>query len=601
MYDDGKVLIVGGNPRDDCDSSIPKPIFPSATAEVIDLNTATPVWRMVSPMAIGRRQLNATILPDGKVLVTGGTSAPGHDDPAGGVFFAELWDPATEQWTPMAAHIRYRGYHSNGLLLPDARVLMGGGGHPDPPGGTAENNAEIYAPSYLFKGPRPVITAAPSVVTYGQTFHLQTPDAASITKVNWIRLPSVTHGFNESQRINRLSFLAISGALNVTAPASANLCPPGHYMLFALNNNGVPSVARIIQITDSTVQFNSSSFSGGEGAGAAVITVTRNGVTSSPASINFATSNGTAVAGSDYTARAGTLTFNAGETTKTFSIPVLDDSIFEGNETVSLSLTTPVGTQLGETSKATLTITDNETRPSLSISDVEVLEGNTGTKNVEFKVTLSNASSQTVSVKFAAADGTAEAGSDYQAVSGTLIFNPNETSKTLSVVVNGDTQPEPDETLLINLSNETNAAILDNRGVGSILNDDTAPVIQLLLDESAGAGALDAALFLRDPFVVINDFSLFNPAFDRNTRIMIFVTNLQLAQGETASSVLVSLVDSSNNIHNINAEQVRLVPGFDFTQITFRLPGNLPAGPCTIRVTAQGQTTNSATIRIRSQ
>jgi len=250
IYDDGKVLIVGGNPRDDCDPSIPLPILPSATAEVINLGVATPAWRSVAPMAVGRRHLNTTILPDGKVLVTGGSSAPGHDDPAGAVFFAELWDPNTEVWTPMAAHTRYRGYHSNAMLLPDARVLIAGGGHPDPVGGTAENNAEIYSPPYLFTGTRPVITTAPSVVAYGQTFSVQTPDAANIANVNWIRLSSVTHAFNESQRINRLTFSKTSNSLSVTAPANANLCPPGHYMLFILDGNGVPSVAKIVQVVD---------------------------------------------------------------------------------------------------------------------------------------------------------------------------------------------------------------------------------------------------------------------------------------------------------------------------------------------------------------
>src|SRR6185369_16383935 len=108
MYDDGKVLIVGGNPRD-VNPNVPINL-PSATAEVINLNSPTPAWRSVAPMSVGRRHLNTTILPDGKVLVTGGSSAPGHDNPAGAVFFAELWDPETEVWTPVAGHARYRGY-----------------------------------------------------------------------------------------------------------------------------------------------------------------------------------------------------------------------------------------------------------------------------------------------------------------------------------------------------------------------------------------------------------------------------------------------------------------------------------------------------------
>jgi hypothetical protein len=107
----------------------------------------------------------------------------------------------------------------------------------------------IYSPPYLFKGARPAISSAPATVSYGQTFFVQTANAASIAKVTWIRLPSVTHAFNMNQRINRLSFSQATGGLNVTAPSNPNLCPPGHYMLFILDGNGVPSVATIIRIS----------------------------------------------------------------------------------------------------------------------------------------------------------------------------------------------------------------------------------------------------------------------------------------------------------------------------------------------------------------
>jgi len=246
MYADGKVLIVGGNPRE-AETASPV-ILPSATAEAIDLNAATPSWRSVAPMSVGRRHLNATLLPDGKVLVTGGSSLPGFDNPAGSVLYAEMWDPASEAWSILAGHTRYRGYHSNALLLPDGRVLIGGGGHPDPPGGSAQPNLEIYSPPYLFKGARPTITSAPQQVLYGQTFFVGTPSPQSIASVSWIRLSSTTHAFNQNQRINFLSFSQTAGGLSVTAPASGNLAPPGHYMLFLLNGSGVPSVAQIIHV-----------------------------------------------------------------------------------------------------------------------------------------------------------------------------------------------------------------------------------------------------------------------------------------------------------------------------------------------------------------
>ncbi|HEY9286013.1 MAG TPA: galactose oxidase-like domain-containing protein [Pyrinomonadaceae bacterium] len=236
MYDAGKVLIAGGG-------------APTNTAEVIDLNTPTPAWRFVGSMAFARRQMNATVLPDGKVLATGGTASPGFNDATGSVFAAEMWDPATETWTTVASMQERRLYHSGAVLLPDGRVLSAGGGQPAGEGGDSDHpTAEIYSPPYLFRGARPTITSAPASAGYGQTFFVQTPDAASVAKVTLVRLSSVTHSFNQNQRFNRLNFTLGAGGLNVTAPADGNVCPPGHYMLFILNGNGVPSVAKIIKI-----------------------------------------------------------------------------------------------------------------------------------------------------------------------------------------------------------------------------------------------------------------------------------------------------------------------------------------------------------------
>src|SRR5437762_5681710 len=145
----------------------------------------------------------------------------------------------------MASLTTIRTYHSIALLLPDASVLSAGGDF----GGAS---AEIYSPPYLFKGARPTITSAPTNVTYGQSFFVGTPDPASIANVTLIALSSVTHGFNMGQRINRPAFSQASGGLNVTAPSNANTTPPGYYMLFILNSNGVPSVANIVQISDTT-------------------------------------------------------------------------------------------------------------------------------------------------------------------------------------------------------------------------------------------------------------------------------------------------------------------------------------------------------------
>ena len=238
MYDVGKIMIVGG----DGDSASRTP---TNTAEVIDLNAATPAWKSVASMVNRRRQQNATVLPDGTVLVTGGSGASGFDVPSGAVYAAELWNPATNTWTTLAGAAKYRGYHSFALLLPDGRVLSAGG-QVNQTGAANGANAEVFSPPYLFKGARPTITSAPTSVNYGQTTLIGTSDA--IAKVSWIRLSAVTHAFNQEQRFMPLSFTAGAGGINVTFPFSAKISPPGYYMLFLLNSAGVPSVAKIINI-----------------------------------------------------------------------------------------------------------------------------------------------------------------------------------------------------------------------------------------------------------------------------------------------------------------------------------------------------------------
>jgi hypothetical protein len=236
IYDDGKVLVMGGGDP------------PTPTAETINLYDAAPRWKWANPMKYARRQLNATILADGKVLVTGGTSTPGFNDATQAVLPAEMWDPKTGAWTTMASMKVPRLYHSTALLLPDGRVLSAGGGQPAPVGGVNNFNAEIYSPPYLFKGPRPTITSAPASVNYGEKFFVETPDATDVAKATWIRLSSVTHAFNMNQRVNHLGVAAASGGVNIVAPTDKNLTPPGHYMLFLINGRGVPSIAKIVQI-----------------------------------------------------------------------------------------------------------------------------------------------------------------------------------------------------------------------------------------------------------------------------------------------------------------------------------------------------------------
>jgi hypothetical protein len=191
-------------------------------------------------MARPRRQHNTTILPDGTVLATGGSSYAGIDTESGKNLYAELWDPATGRWRLLAPQQVYRGYHSSALLLPDGRVLSGGGnGHPD---------SEVFSPPYLFRGPRPAIASAPDTLSYSSPFTIATPDAANIAKVSVTSLGSSTHAQNWGQHYYPLNFTSTDGALTVSPPPSANLCPPGYKLLWIIDRAGIPSVAKIVRL-----------------------------------------------------------------------------------------------------------------------------------------------------------------------------------------------------------------------------------------------------------------------------------------------------------------------------------------------------------------
>jgi len=245
VYDIGKTLVAGGGAS-------------TKTALVIDTNGATPTLTATSPMAFGRRQFNLTLLADGSVLATGGNSTGASlVDMNGGVYNAERWDPATGQWTTLAAQAVTRQYHSTALLLPDGRVLSSGGGicgTCDQVGYLAKN-AEVFTPPYLFKkdgsgqlASRPEITGAPATVNHGTSFQITTASAASIRKVGMMRLGSQTHSVEMEQHYVPLSFTAGAGTLTATVPANAHAAVPGVYMLFIVDSAGVPSVARIVAV-----------------------------------------------------------------------------------------------------------------------------------------------------------------------------------------------------------------------------------------------------------------------------------------------------------------------------------------------------------------
>ena len=228
MYERGKILYAGGGRT-------------TNTAEIVDLNRSTQ-WSWTGSMAFQRRHLNLTVLPTGDVLAVGGTTGTNFNDKDLAVHPAEIWSPGTGIWTVVASNTAPRTYHSTTILLPDGRILSAGAVE------VGVRTAELYSPPYLFKGSRPTITDAPGQIAYGASFAVTTPDAADIAKVSLIRLGATTHAFDENQRFLGLQFTSGAGALTITAPGSRNDAPPGHYMVFILNSNGVPSVARIVKL-----------------------------------------------------------------------------------------------------------------------------------------------------------------------------------------------------------------------------------------------------------------------------------------------------------------------------------------------------------------
>jgi hypothetical protein len=240
MYQPGKILKCGSSSDSGLSGASGK------ACNLIDFTASSPRWQPATPMAFPRTHHNFTLLPDGNVLVSGGSTMKEGYVVANAVRYPEMWSPVTQTWTTMAQQAKPRLYHSEALLLPDGRVLSMGGGRDG--SGVDQLNAEIYSPPYLFKGARPAIAAAPSVITYADTFSVSTPDAAGITSVVLMRLGSPTHGFDMDQRTIALNFQASVGALTVQAPTNANLAPPGYYMLFLVNSAGVPSVASFVRV-----------------------------------------------------------------------------------------------------------------------------------------------------------------------------------------------------------------------------------------------------------------------------------------------------------------------------------------------------------------
>ncbi|MDW7656180.1 MAG: Calx-beta domain-containing protein [Bacillota bacterium] len=248
---------------------------------------------------------------------------------------------------------------------------------------------------------------------------------------------------------------------------------------------------------DSSITINDiSQNEGNSGTSNFNFTVTLNPACSLPVSITYFTpSEGTATQSVDYTYTPGTVEFAAGQTSKTISIPVVGDTDFEANETFVVYLSSATNAKITDNRGTGTILNDDVQIPTVSINDVSLAEGNSGTSNMVFTVTLNVASASAVTVNYTTANGTAAAASDYTATSGTLTIPAGQKSGTITVPIIGDTAFEPNETFYVNLSSPANATLSDNQGLGTINNDDVIHASINDVTQAEGSSGSNAFVF----------------------------------------------------------------------------------------------------------
>lgn len=336
---------------------------------------------------------------------------------------------------------------------------------------------------------------------------------------------------------------------------------PGHTYAFysqAQDNAGnievLPTTAQALTAVAGSdpgiLSFSATQFSLNEdGTPVAAVTINRTGGTGGAVSAIVTLADLTATAPGDYTNAPITVNFADGESTKTIVIPIANDAIVEAAETLQLTLGNPTGgVAIGTRRTATLTILDNDSVPRLSINDSQIAEGTNGTQALSFTVNLSTASDQAVTVNYTTGDVTAIAGIDYAATTGQLAFAPGETTKTITVAVNGDTLTEADDTFFVQLSGSTNATIADGQGTGTIANDDPLPSLSItnvrLAEGDSGSKTATFTVTLSNPSeqAVVADFATADQTAISGSDYTSVQGTLQFAFGETTKTIDVTLL-----------------------------------------------------------
>ena len=370
--------------------------------------------------------------------------------------------------------------------------------------------------------------------------------AGTQTLTQNVLVPIVTDAFEEGNEQFTVTLSNIVGGVAGDTTGTGTI----------LNDDGIPTLS----INDVTVT------EGNLGSITADFTVT---LSTAPGagtvSVGFATSNGTATVNQDYIARSGFLTFTGNETSKTVSVTVIGDVLDEANETFFVTLASPSGATIGK-GVGLGTITDDDATPTAAISDASVSEGNTGTQNMTFTVSLSAPSGRITFVNFSTADGTATSPTDYDAKNGAVTFLPGETSKPIDIVIKGDTAQEGDENFVVNLSNPTDLVLGDFQELGTIIDDDGAPILSItnaqVTEGNSGTQIMNFAVNLSNASglpvtVVVNTQS--GTATSPADFLAITNTTLTFAPGDTTETVAVTIngdvLDEANETFNVVLSQ----------------------------------------------
>ena len=423
------------------------------TPTVEEYDPAANSWSFKASMLTGRRNFAAAVV-NGKIYAFGGC------DPAcNQLASVEEYDLATNTWTSKAAMPTARDGAAAAAF--GGKIYVIGG---RPTNGNYLSIVEIYDPG-----------------TNTWTTGTSMPTARSYhTAVALNNRIYAIGGFSGQNGVSLNNVEEYNPATNTWL--SRNPMPTSRYHFAAAEANGkVYAVGGVNQLTTNEEYTPVPSLSindvtvteGNTGTVDAQFTVTLSTASTQVVTVNYATADGSATAGSDYVSGSGTATFPIGTTTQPIALTVNGDLLVEPDENFFVNLSAPTNATIAAAQGIATITNDDVATPSISINDATVIEGNSGTVNANFTITLSSASNQVVTVNYNTADGTATAGSDYATGSGTVTFPIGITTQPLTITVNSDLFDEPDEAFLVNLTNPTNATIADAQGLGTITDDDS--------------------------------------------------------------------------------------------------------------------------------